>query len=177
MNKAEKIAISGFTGTTFMTAASALMSMAGQDFREPEHLTTMVGRLAPFLSGRAKKVAGWGGHYAMGFVFAAVYVELWESRKIKHSLKNGLILGFASGLIGLLIWKGTFKAHPLPPSMNYMNFYLQRIPAHIVFAVFATLAYRVIKVKEDQSKQVIRNENAGSLTIKGLQKDLPSRKH
>jgi len=151
MNKLEKTAVSGFTGTTFMTAASALMSLLGQDFREPEHLSTMVGRLAPFLSKRSKVIAGWGGHYAMGFVFAAVYVELWESRKIEHSLKNGIVLGVLSGLVGLLIWKGTFKAHPLPPSMNYNNFYLQRIPAHIVFAVFTTIAYRLIKVKEDES--------------------------
>lgn len=136
-----------------MTAASALMSLAGQDFREPEHLTTMVGRLAPFLSRRTKQLAGWGGHYAMGFAFAAIYVELWESRKIKHSLKNGIMLGFASGLLGLLIWKGTFKAHPLPPSMNYTNFYLQRIPAHIVFAIFTTLAYRLIK-EEEESKEL-----------------------
>jgi len=150
MNKLEKTIISGFTGTTFMTAGSALMSLAGQDFREPEHLSTMVGRLAPFLSKRAKVIAGWGAHYAMGFVFAAVYVELWESRKIEHTLKNGLILGVLSGLLGLLIWKGTFKAHPLPPSMNYTNFYLQRIPAHIVFAVFATLAYRIVKEKEEK---------------------------
>lgn len=150
LNKVEKTALSGFIGTSFMTAGSAVMSLAGQDFREPEHLSTMVSRMAPFLSKRAKVLAGWGGHYAMGLVFASVYVELWESRKIEHHLKNGLILGVFSGIIGLLIWKGTFKVHPLPPSMKYTNFYLQRIPAHIVFAVFTTIAYRMIKEKEER---------------------------
>ncbi|MBL4675387.1 MAG: hypothetical protein JKY70_04160 [Mucilaginibacter sp.] len=40
-----------------------------------------------------------------------------------------------------MIWKATFKAHPLPPWINYDRYYLQRIRAHIIFAVGATLAY------------------------------------
>ena len=151
MNQLTKTLISGFTGTSFMTASSALMSLLpSEDFKEPKHLATMTGRLAPFLSKRAQQLAGWGAHYSMGFLFAAVYVELWETRKIEHSIKNGLILGVLSGLLGMLIWKGTFKAHPLPPNLKYLDFYLQRIPAHVVFAVFSTIAYRLIKEQEQK---------------------------
>jgi hypothetical protein len=147
MNKAGKVTVTALTGTTFMTINSYLMSQIfGENFREPEHLETMIGRLAPNLSGHAKRIAGWGAHYAMGFVFAAVYVKLWESRKIKHTLRNAFILGLVSGVLGYLIWKGTFKAHPLPPWINFDHYYLQRIPAHIVFAVFATLGYRLIAI-------------------------------
>jgi hypothetical protein len=149
MNKLEKTLVSGFVGTSFMTASSALMSLLPhENFKEPEHLATMAVRLAPFLSKRSKYLAGWAAHFGMGFLFAAVYVELWEAGKIKHTLKNGLILGFLSGILGMLIWKGTFKVHPLPPSIRYLDFYIQRIPAHIVFAVFATIAYRLIKEQE-----------------------------
>jgi len=137
-----------------MTAGSALMSlMMNENFREPEHLGTMIGRVAPFLSKKAQLLAGWGAHYGMGFVFAAVYVELWETGKIKHTIKNGLILGFLSGVLGMLVWKGTFKAHPLPPFINKSNFYIQRIPAHIVFAVFATISYRLIKAQEEEAAE------------------------
>lgn len=136
---------SAFIGTTFMTANSYLMSaIFNEDFREPAHLTTMISRLAPGLSTQAKGIAGWGAHYAMGLVFASVYVELWETGRIKHSVGNGIVLGIVSGLLGSVIWKGTFKAHPVPPLIRYSHYYLQRIPAHIVFAVFATLAYRLI---------------------------------
>jgi hypothetical protein len=145
MNKAGKIAVTALTGTTFMTADSYLMSLFfGENYREPEHLATMIGRLAPNLSGQAKRIAGWGAHFAMGFVFASVYVELWESRKIKHNFRNALILGLVSGIVGFLIWKGTFKAHPLPPWLNFNHYYLQRIPAHVVFAIFGTIAYRLV---------------------------------
>lgn len=135
-----------------MTAASALMSLLPhENFKEPEHLATMAGRLAPLLSKNKQAIAGWTAHYAMGFVFAAVYVELWEEGKIKHSIKNRIILGVLSGILGLLIWKGTFKVHPLPPRIRYLDFYLQRIPAHIVFAVFTTIAYRMIRNHESNA--------------------------
>lgn len=151
MDQLSKTVISGFTGTSFMTASSALMSLLpGEEFKEPEHLSEMAGRLAPFLSKEAKQVVGWGAHYTMGMLFAAVYVELWEKRKIKRSLKNGLILGALSGVVGVFIWKATFKLHPLPPAIKYLDFYVQRIPAHIVFALFATLAYRLVKQNEGQ---------------------------
>jgi len=164
MDQISKTAISGISGTTFMTASSALMSlMMDQNFREPEHLSTMIGRVAPFLSKRAKVIAGWGAHYGMGLVFTAVYVELWETGKIKHNLKNGLILGLVSGVLGLLIWKGTFKAHPLPPFIRYNNYYLQRIPAHIVFAVFTTITYRLIKAQEE--KQLLSTETTAAPAV------------
>ncbi len=133
----------GVGGTTFMTIGSELMTRLGsENFREPEHLRTMIGRMAPTLSKRAGTIAGWGAHYAMGFVFAAVFVELWQRGKIKPNLRNSLLLGTIAGLAGMLIWKATFKLHPLPPRIKYLDFYIQRIPAHIVFTVFATLTYR-----------------------------------
>jgi hypothetical protein len=56
MNKISKITIAGATGTTVMTAGSQLMSfLFEQNFSEPDHLETMIERLAPLLSGHAKK--------------------------------------------------------------------------------------------------------------------------
>ncbi|MGY3213075.1 hypothetical protein [Mucilaginibacter sp. HD30] len=153
MNQVAKTFISGSAGTLIMTLGSELMTkIAGENFSEPDHLETMIKRLAPTLSKQAKIIAGWGAHFTMGIIFAAIYVELWENREIKHNITNGIILGVLSGLIGLLIWKGTFKAHPLPPWLNYTKFYLQRIPAHVVFAVATTLTYRLIKKAEEQKE-------------------------
>ncbi|MBD1395510.1 hypothetical protein [Mucilaginibacter glaciei] len=151
MNKIEKAALTGVGGTTVMTASSYLMSLlADENFREPEHLEVLIGRLTPHLSKKAKVLAGWGAHFAMGFVFASVYVELWEYKKIKHNLRNGLLLGLISGVLGFLIWKATFKVHPLPPWLNFEHYYLQRIPAHVVFAVGATITYRLLEKEKKQ---------------------------
>jgi len=97
----------------------------------------------------------------MGFVFAAVFVELWETGKIRYNLRNALILGLASGMLGLLIWKGTFKIHPLPPLLHYTDFYIQRIPAHVVYAVFATLTYRMIRESSPHAERPIPDDHYG----------------
>jgi hypothetical protein len=148
LNKIFKTIVSGFAGTGVMTLASALMSLQGQEFREPEHLSTLIGRLAPFLSREAKTAGGWLAHFGMGTAFASVYVRLWENKKLGYSWKESTALGAASGLIGILIWKATFKIHPFTPVMNYNRFYLQRIPAHIVFALFTAIAYKWIREYE-----------------------------
>lgn len=146
MNRIEKILIAGGTGTSVMTASSALMSLLPkEEFREPDQLEKLVGRLLPFLSPKGKTMAGWAAHYGMGMLFSAVYVELWESGKVKPNVKTGLVLGGVSGVVGMLIWQASFWLHPFPPNNRKLDFYLQRIPAHIVFAVFATLAYRLVK--------------------------------
>lgn len=59
-SKIAKIAVSGITGTTFMTLSSEIMSLMGQNFREPDHLRTMIGRLTPLLSKKTTIAAGWG---------------------------------------------------------------------------------------------------------------------
>lgn len=81
MNQASKSLLASLTGTATMTAGSTMMSkIFSENFSEPDHLETMIARLAPQLSSKAKTIAGWGAHCAMGFVFAAVFVELWETK-------------------------------------------------------------------------------------------------
>lgn len=152
MNRIAKTLLCSLSGTSLMTLSSAVFSMGKQDFREPRHLGRLIGRLLPLGSDEMKVLAGWAAHYGMGTVFSAVYVMLWEDKKIGYSWKEALGLGILSGGIGALIWKATFKAHPLTPVMNYPRFYLQRLPAHIVFAAFATLAYYIIRQEEKRKR-------------------------
>jgi hypothetical protein len=154
-----KTVVCSIAGTTMMTASSALMSLIGQDFREPERLKGLISRALPFIPKKAKSLSAWAAHYAMGAAFSAVYVKMWDSRTLKPTLTCGLTLGTASGLIGIAIWKATFAAHPLSPLMNYKRFYLQRIPAHIVFAVFATIAYQTMQRNEERKNGVKSKES------------------
>jgi hypothetical protein len=152
MNKPVKIALAGIMGTNVMTLFSYLVSaLAKENFSEPDHLSTMINRLAPGISKKWLKVAGWGAHYAVGILFAAVYAELWENGTIKPSVKNGLMIGVLSGAIAVLIWKATFKVHPLPPWIDFKNYYLQLVPAHVVFAVIATITHRLICLQKENN--------------------------
>ena len=146
MDKLAKALVCSLSGTSLMTLSSAIMSATiGQEFREPAQLGKLIKRLAPFISESLCKGAGWGAHFAMGTAFSLVYTNLWEKDILKPNGKNAAILGLASGVVGSLIWKATFKVHPITPFMNYQRFYLQRIPAHVVFAIGATIAYNFLK--------------------------------
>lgn len=148
MHKLEKAALEAIAGTSMMTLFSYMVSVAAKEnFSEPEHLATLIHRLLPQTK-KLSKVQGWTAHYLVGLVFAAVYTELWERRKLKPSALNALMLGAVSGAVAVGVWKLTFKMHPSPPWIKYNKYYAQLVPAHIVFALFATLTYRQLKAEE-----------------------------
>jgi hypothetical protein len=154
MNKVEKTLLTGIMGTNFMTLFSYLVTkLTEEEFTEPEHLSTMIHRLLPGTPKKMNHMVGWTAHYGVGILYAAVFVELWEARKIKHTVKNAIIVGALGGALAVLIWKTTFKLHPLPPWINYGKYYIQLVPAHVVFAIFATITYRIIKMQEDNNEQ------------------------
>lgn len=148
MNKAGKILASGLAGTAFMTLFSYGASrVEKENFSEPEHLGKMLQRLEPDTSKQFNYIAGWLAHFGVGIAFATAYIQLWDKHKLKPSVKNTLALGTLSGALAVLIWKATFKAHPSPPWVSFKKYYTQLIGAHIVFALFAVLAYRLAEDK------------------------------
>lgn len=143
--KAKDILVAGITGTTFMTAFSYLVSeLDCENFSEPERLGQLAKRLLPILSKEEKLITGWTAHYLVGLLFSLAYVELWAKGKVKSNLPQTLLLGGVSGLIAVAVWKTTFKLHPLPPALSFNKCYLQLVPAHVVFALFAALGYRLL---------------------------------
>jgi hypothetical protein len=151
MNKLEKIAVAGIAGTSFMTLFSYLVSVIEKEnFSEPEHLGTLIHRLLPGTK-KLNQAQGWVAHYAVGWLFATAFIELWERKKLKPSLKNALLLGGISGALAVGVWKLTFKIHPAPPWIRYTKYYTQLVPAHIVFALFATINYRLIQRMEKRT--------------------------
>ena len=144
--KTKEILVSGVAGTSFMTLFSYLVSIAdGENFSEPDRLGQLAKRLVPKLSKEQRQALGWLGHYGVGLLFALVYVELWHRGKLKPDFGTCLWLGGLSGLLAVTIWKTTFKVHPLPPLLSFNKYYLQLIPAHVIFAVFAGIGYRIYK--------------------------------
>jgi uncharacterized membrane protein len=144
--KGKEVLISGITGTTFMTLFSYLVSIAeNENFSEPERLGQLMHNLYPVLNKKEKLLAGWTAHYIVGLIFAATYVQLWEKKKLKPSFKNNLLIGCISGIVAVGVWKFTFKAHPLPPRLSFNKYYLQLVPAHIVFGIFSGLGYIALK--------------------------------
>ena len=156
--KIRNILIPGTAGTALMTLFSYGVSVVDKEnYSEPERLGQLAHRLAPVLNKKDHRLIGWGAHYGVGLLFATAYARLWENRKLKPTFKNNFMLGAVSGLAAVAIWKATFTAHPLPPAMRFDKYYLQLVPAHIVFAVFAGLGYALLNRGEDDSYEV-KNE-------------------
>lgn len=152
MNKSSNLIASAAAGTTMMTLFSYLVSLAAdKNFSEPEHLGTLMHRLVPGSSKKTTQLVGWSAHYAVGLLFVLAYQELWKTGKIKKTVTNGIILGTLSGAMAVLIWKATMKTHPAPPWIDFTNYYMQLVPAHIVFAVCATLTLRLLDERVERS--------------------------
>jgi hypothetical protein len=105
-------------------------------------------RLLPQLDKKQSQAIGWLGHFDVGLLFSLVYVELWRRGKPANKIKNNLILGAVSGALAVGIWKLTFDLHPLPPKLNFTKYYVQLIPAHMVFAIFAGIGRNILKRDE-----------------------------
>jgi len=151
MMKAKEVLITGITGTTFMTAFSYAVSLAEKEnYSEPERLGQLIHGLLPMLNEEEYKTSGWTLHFAVGLLFAMVYIELWRKKMIKPTLVNNTLIGAASGIIAAGIWKAAFKMHPLPPQLRFNKYYFQLVPAHIVFAVFAGIGYRIINSTDNK---------------------------
>jgi hypothetical protein len=143
--KAKEILFAGISGTTFMTAFSyAVSAVEKENFSEPERLGQLANRLLPAINKKENQLIGWSAHYGVGLLFSTAYDWFWSRKRLKPSFKNNLVLGGISGLAAVAIWKTTFKMHPLPPRLSFDKYYLQLVPAHIVFAVFAGLAYGLL---------------------------------
>ena len=140
--KISKVVSVGATATTFMTLYSYILSeIKDEHFREPEILGQLLRRLIPLIKKKYTRAAGWQAHYLVGILFAAVYIYLWSKKGITPTVKNGLLFGGISGLIAMGVWKSVMKMHPNPPLLHFKKFYMQLLPAHIVFGLAATLSY------------------------------------
>lgn len=127
-----------------MTAFSKLLSkVQGQNFSESAQLSRMIKRIMPLLSENKRMAAAWTAHLTVGLGFALAYIEGYESGKIKPGAKEMLLLGLVSGILAVVIWRLTFKAHPLPPILKSDAYYWQLVPAHVIFAIFVTVTYRL----------------------------------
>ena len=151
----KKVLSSGILGTSAMTIFSYLVSeLMSENFREPEIMSFLFKNLSiTFLQYETYLgYLAWTFHYIIGFSFVFIYVKLWDTNKLKPNLVSGMFLGAITGIIGIIGWYITFKLHPNPPIVNLRNFFILLFFAHIVFGIFATIGYVLIKKATDNTE-------------------------
>jgi hypothetical protein len=152
--KAKEALIPGIVGTTFMTVFSHLAGdIAQENFSEPDLLSKLFNRVVKESPRELSTLVGWKAHYLIGVLFALAYAELWDKKKVKPSIKSGLLLGGLSGIAAIAVWGTAFKLHPAPPGINFKKYYAQLWVAHVIFGVTSTLAYQMMKEYELKKQQ------------------------
>ena len=128
-------------GTSAMTGFSyGVANLTQQQFREPELLNKLI---SPTVPEPVQSTAyGWIIHYGVGLGFMFTYHQVWTRNRTNTLLKNTLVLGLASGILGASVWAAVLKLHPHAPSVNVKRFLPHLIAAHIVFAFFAKRGYK-----------------------------------
>jgi hypothetical protein len=122
---------SGLAGTSAMTLFSYLISVKKKEnFREPRVLADLISRLVPAMGKSNAAIEGWGYH------------KLWKTGRVKPGVLSGSLLGAASGVAGILVWKVVFKLHPNPPAKNLKKYFGHLLFAHVVFGAGAGLGYK-----------------------------------
>jgi hypothetical protein len=119
--------------TSLMTAFSYGLSLiTRKQLREPELLNKVLNPAKP-----ATRIAGWLIHYLVGLLFIVIYQVTFATTHPTFAVY--LLAGGLSGLGGIAAWFTVLNIHPHPPAVDRVAFYIQLLPAHVVFAIGAYL--------------------------------------
>ena len=144
--KLSKIIVAGIVGTSFMTLYSYIISKKEKDqFVEPVLINELIdgSETLPAVDESGTNPAGWVAHYGIGFVFVIAYYILWRRALQSPGIVKALVIGAASGLVGIGSWKIMFAANSQPPQNNRYGYYRQLFIAHIIFSFFALYSYQL----------------------------------
>lgn len=131
--------------TSAMTFFSYTMSKSFQElYKEPVLLTFALSKLKLDLSEKTKKTLAWLIHYFIGLLFVIGYHILWSKAILEISPFSAIVLGAASGIIGILSWMLIFKMTNHQPKIDFKGYYIQLFFAHVVFGLVATALYSII---------------------------------
>jgi len=141
-----KIIAAAVVGTSFMTLYSYIISKRENDqFVEPVLLNQLIDRSEnlPDIENKKSNPAGWVIHYALGAAFVAGYWILWRRALRSPGIVKGLLIGAASGGVGIAAWKIMFAANGNPPQNDRYKYYRQLFYAHLIFSVLAIYGYKL----------------------------------
>lgn len=128
--------------TSAMTLFSYVMSVSFKElYKEPVLLTFMLTQLNIELPIQSKVKLAWLLHYFIDLLFVYAYHLLWIHNILPASFLIGFILGFISGIIGILGWMFIFKMSNHRPTIDFKGYYFQLLLAHIIFGLVATATY------------------------------------
>ncbi|HSI76563.1 MAG TPA: hypothetical protein VK957_11720 [Lunatimonas sp.] len=140
------VLIPTLVATSVMTAFSyGYSAIVKKQFREPELLNILLMRWTNAFRHLTKgSLLGWAIHYLVGFFFMLGFCLIWEVVEIEATLLSGVIMGFTAGILGVIGWQLTFWIHPNPPKLDFKQYYIHLILAHLVFGIGGVITYNYL---------------------------------
>jgi hypothetical protein len=139
-----QLIIVSIAATSTMTLFSYAVSASFREiYKEPLLLRYLMHNYKINLSNASKNTLSWLTHYGIGMLFVTVYHYFWARNLLQLSILHALLLGIASGIIGILSWMVFFKISHYQPLINFRGFYIHLFVAHIIFALTATAVYAI----------------------------------
>lgn len=139
-----QILIATIAATSAMTLFSYAVSASARElYKEPVLLTYVLSSLKVDVSPQTKTFLAWLLHYLIGLFFVLSYHFLWAHDVIEISWRAGLVLGAASGIVGILGWIILFKIVDQKPNIDFKGYYVQLFFAHIIFGLVAFYVYQL----------------------------------
>ncbi|KAF2080150.1 hypothetical protein DMA14_16805 [Flavobacterium sharifuzzamanii] len=127
-----------------MTLFSYAMSKKFRElYKEPVLLGYAIDRMKIKIAAEKAKILGWISHYAIGFLFVLGYHFLWLDYPELLSPQGVLLLGAASGILGILSWMFIFEMTQYNPQIDVKGYYIQLFFAHMLFAITARVLYSI----------------------------------
>jgi hypothetical protein len=141
------ILVCGFFATTMMTLFVLLVhKISANQLNVIRILGTMLTHTTTYdrsTSSRPVSVAtGLVSHYAVGYFFTAFYVIAWQHKWLGYTTVDCALIGFITGLFGILVWRIYFAIHRFAPAVRLSVYLPTILIAHVVFGVSAGWLYR-----------------------------------
>jgi len=134
----------GILATIAMTIFSYVLSyFTNNELEEPQLLNKLINNHPgnSYVMNNEHSV-GWAIHLFIGILFVAVFEVFVTLQVLNSTLLTGILFGFVAGLIGVGFWSSAFTLHPKPPHINRPLYYVQLVPAHIIFGITMVLLYQ-----------------------------------
>ncbi|WP_114783036.1 DUF6789 family protein [Botryobacter ruber] len=138
--------LAGLAGTAAMTAFLYLLTYATHRVMKTAKTlgTMLLDRTQPdggLADDTKTRTVGTIAHFVAGIVFAIGYLALWNSEVGAPTASWGVFLGFANGILAMIIWYFFFMIHTNPPYISLKSYLVTLIFAHIIFGFVVSYVF------------------------------------
>jgi len=138
--------LSGLVGTVAMTLVMYIYSKYSHEFTKVIHIlgNMLIGERNYFTPSRNALIVGVIANFGVGILFSFAYFLLWNWGIFLINIEDSIMMGIASGVVAIVIWKTYLSFHGNPPQFSELNYFLALFLAHIIFAVVSVNVFQLI---------------------------------